>query len=560
MIDLSAREGAAMRSRTLCFTFSLLLLLAAAAEAKSYSADRFDARIQVLSGGDIHVIETVVFRFNGSFSEVFRRIPRSRTDGIEVLGASMDGVPLVKGSGPGQYDLSDHKGMQVRWHFRATGTSVHTFELTYRARGVVQQTAAGDLFEWQAQPSEHDYRIASSTIDIDLPAAPAAAPELETRRTASARVGRDDSHVTIRASTIRSNGWVEASILLPAGSTIATAPAWQARRRHAAELAPGWLTAAGIVFVAGLVVLFAIRQGYDSPVREGPIGPTGPDLPDQLPPAVAGALVSNGRVGLEQAMATLFTLAERGELTITEKPARWGQRQFVLERTPTSRDLSDSEHAVLDATFSSRQPDRATDLSRARGRLARRIRPFSRAVTRQMAADGFIDEDRLAVRNRYVRVGIVALLVGAIGMIPAAIFVDSFGPWPLLVPAAVMVLGIIAIIMHAAHTPLSNEGIRRARAWRGFQRFVRQVTHDRATVPAGTAERLLPYVVATGMAAGWAAYLKKHGHGVPAWFRGTSGDRGDLAFAYFVGAGGAGPSSGGVSGSGAAGGGASGAH
>ncbi len=351
-----------------------------------------------------------------------------------------------------------------------------------------------------------------------------------------------------------------ASIVLPAGSTIQAAPGWQFRRRHAAEVAPQWLLGAGIVFAVGLVVLFAIRQGYDSPVREGPIAPTGPDLPDRLPPAMAGALVSNGRVGLEQAMATLFTLAERGELTITEKPARWGQRHFVLERTPTSRELSESEHAVLDATFSSRQPDQATDLSRARGRLARRMRLFSRAVTREMAAEGLIDQDRLAVRNRYARVGIVALLAGAIGMIPAAIFVDSFGPWPLVVPAAVVVLGIIAIIMHAAHTPLSNEGIRRARAWRGFQRFVRQVTHDRATVPPEAAERLLPYVVATGLATGWAAYLKKHGHGVPAWFRGASGDRGDLAFAYFVGAGGAGPSSGGAAGSGAAGGGASGAH
>ena len=194
MIDLSAREGAAMRSRTLAFAFSLLLLLAAAADAKSYSADRFDARIQVLPGGDVHVIETVVFRFDGSFSEVFRRIPRSRTDGVEVLRASMDGTSFASGSGPGHYDLSNSKGLRVRWHFRATGTSVHTFELTYRARGVVQQTDQGDLFEWQALPSEHDYRIASSTIDIDLPAAPAAAPRVETRRTASARIGRDDEH------------------------------------------------------------------------------------------------------------------------------------------------------------------------------------------------------------------------------------------------------------------------------------------------------------------------------------------------------------------------------
>ena len=38
-------------------------------EAKSYSAERFDTRITVLSGGAIEVTETVVFRFeDGTFT------------------------------------------------------------------------------------------------------------------------------------------------------------------------------------------------------------------------------------------------------------------------------------------------------------------------------------------------------------------------------------------------------------------------------------------------------------------------------------------------------------
>ncbi len=484
MIGGSAGEGAAMRSRTLCLAFSLLLLLAAAADAKSYSADRFDARLQVLHGGSVEVTETVVFRFSGTFTEVFRRIPRSRSDSIEVLRASMDGTPFTKGTGPQQYDLSNNKGLRVRWHFRTEGTSVHTFELTYVVRGVVQQTEAGDLVEWQALPTEHDYRIRSSTTDIDLPAAPSAAPGIRTRRTGDARIGRDDSHVTVRANDILSNGWVMTSILLPPGSAIEEPPAWQAHQAYAASFAPAWLLAAGIVFVVGLMLLFVMRQGYDSPEREQPVGPSGPDLPDALPPALAGALVSNGRVGLEQAMATLFALAERGELTIAETPSHWGQRRFVLKRTPASHSLSDSEQAVLDATFTSRRSDNEneTDLAHARGRVARRIRRFSRAVTAQLFADGLIDLDRSAVRTRYARIGISALLFGALALMPAAIFVDSYGPWPLVVPAAIMVLGIVALIMHAAHTPLSNEGLRRARAWRGFQKFVREVTHDHATV------------------------------------------------------------------------------
>ena len=52
-----------------------LSLAATPAAAKSYRADRFDARIRLLPGGDLEVVETVVFRFEtGTFDHVFREI------------------------------------------------------------------------------------------------------------------------------------------------------------------------------------------------------------------------------------------------------------------------------------------------------------------------------------------------------------------------------------------------------------------------------------------------------------------------------------------------------
>jgi hypothetical protein len=175
-----------------------------------------------------------------------------------------------------------------------------------------------------------------------------------------------------------------------------------------------------------------------------------------------------------------------------------------------------------------------------------------------MLADGLMDEGRLAVRRRYARIAAGALVFGAVAMVPTAILIGDYGAWPLAVPGAVMVVGLIALIMYAAHTPLSNEGIRRGRAWRGFQQFLRQVTRDRATVPRGGAARLLPFAVATGLSAGWSSYLKKHNEDVPSWFRALASDHGGQAFAYFVASGGSGASHG--AGGGAAGGGASGAH
>lgn len=548
-----------MRSRTVMFALALLLSSAFAAHAKSYSADRFDARIQVFRGGGIEVTETVVFRFEGTYTQVFRQISRRRTDGIDVLRASMDGAIFPEGSEPGHYELSNKNGLRVRWRFAPVTGSTHTFELTYVVRGVVQQSDRGDLFAWQALPREHDYPVATSTIGIDLPAAPAEAPMVDTHRIATVRVGTEDTHVTVSASGIRSNGRLEASVVMPRGSVIDAPPAWQARRLHAAALAPTWLITASAILVAGIVLLFAVRQGYDSPNREPAVGPTGPDLPDTSTPAIAGALVANGRVGPEQAMATLFALADRGELAIIENPKRWGQRSFDFKRTPANRRLTEYEQAVLDIAFTGRGPGDRTDLAHVRARVTRRFKRFSRAVERQMITDGLIDEGRLAVRNRYARIGFTTFFLGIAAVVPAAIVADDYGPWPLVVPLAIVAVGVIGLIMYAAHTLLSNEGIRRAREWRGFQKFLRQVTRDRATVPEGLAARLLPFAVATGLAAGWSSYLKKHRDDVPAWFRALASDQGSQAFAYFIASGGAGTGHGGAGGSGAAGGGASGA-
>jgi hypothetical protein len=115
----------------------LLLLLwlvgsnASPADAKSYSAERFDSHIRVLTGGAIEVTETVVFRFeDGSLTYVFREIPRRRTDSVDVLRATMDGREFPIGDQPGQVEVERGSRLRVRGHFAApVSDSIHTFTL-----------------------------------------------------------------------------------------------------------------------------------------------------------------------------------------------------------------------------------------------------------------------------------------------------------------------------------------------------------------------------------------------------------------------------------------------
>ena len=66
--------------------------------AKSYRAERFHARILVEPGGTILVTETARFEFGpDSFTYVYRDLPTRKTDGITILSATMDGVPMERG-------------------------------------------------------------------------------------------------------------------------------------------------------------------------------------------------------------------------------------------------------------------------------------------------------------------------------------------------------------------------------------------------------------------------------------------------------------------------------
>src|SRR4029453_15971101 len=96
-----------MTIRPLTLSATVLFAALGAAEARTYSAQQYDSRIEVLRGGTIRVTETVRLRFDeGTFSHFYRVIPTRRTDGVEIVSASMDGHVMPAGDGPGHVETS----------------------------------------------------------------------------------------------------------------------------------------------------------------------------------------------------------------------------------------------------------------------------------------------------------------------------------------------------------------------------------------------------------------------------------------------------------------------
>jgi hypothetical protein len=558
---LTMTSPAGLLSRSfLCAT--VLFATVTAAHAKSYSADRFDSHIRVLPSGSIEVTETVVFRFeSGVFREVFRDIPRRRTDRIKVVRGAIDERTLPFGTDPGQLEVSERSKVRVRWHLaQPVSGSTHTFSLTYLVEGVFSQTDEGDLFNWRALPGEHNYRIRESAITVEHPVAPSGPPRVKSSRAEQVDVDSGSGLTSVSAHSLRNNGWIEVALTFPAGSIITSAPAWQQTERDALALAPRWMMAALIVLGAGLVLWFFMWQRYDRPHRTGMAVETLFSPPDDLQPAIAGSLSSNGRVNLEHAMSVIFNLADRGEIAIREDAkGMLGQRNFVLERR-RARALAGHEQTVLDLVFIHKgQQEPTVSLASARQRLTSGFKRFKTELVGEMIAAGLIDRDREAMHRQLGIMATVILVVALVLLGACAALVDQYRGWPLLVPGALVAVAFAGFMMMGATTPLSNEGVRRGERWRAYRRHLKDVAKHQASLASPSPTGVLSLAIALGLASAWAKLLKSTPGFVPTWFHAFASSGDDGAFPAFVAYGGASAASSHGGGGGAAGGGASGA-
>lgn len=554
---------------------AILLLLCAlplsVGADKSYTAERFDVAWNLTENGALEVTETVVFRFaGGPFTYVYRELPQGYSDGIKGLAASLDGQPLPAGSQAGQVEISGSDPIKVTWHFAPTSDATHTFQLKYRVLGVIRQEAGADLLWWNALPSEYEYPIASSTVRLAYPAGlrPSGPPEV---RRGSAQMAQGDGEVSWMARDIEPGTPLTIALPFPAGSLIAAPPEWQARAEAARAAMPGFLAAASALLAGGLAWLrrLWVRARRTETVIAAAAARAS-TLPGDLPPAVAGALAAtDGRPNATQALGTLFDLARRGIVTITESPDKhwYSGRDFdVRLQEAAPRDLRAHEQGLLALLFTGKQGATETlKVSEIGARLAGKSKLFTEPLTAELSAASLVDPQRQATARRFIVIGGILLglmlPLGALG----SLLVTKYGGWPFLLVSVAFLLGLAALIMAGSYSPLSDEGAREAARWRGFQAYLRDVIKGRDPAwDLGLFERYLPYAAALGLAEGWAkAFQKRGGAEIPAWFRSVadSSDGGIGAFiAMTASTNSAGAAaSGGAGGGGAGGGGGSGA-
>lgn len=517
-------------------------------------ADRFDVHLNLLPDGSLEVVETITFRFTGrSFREVERRVPIRRVDGLIDVQALMDGRVLPEGRNPGEARIRvGRRDLRVQWRFPATSDSTHRFTLRYRAMGAMRLEAAGARLDWHVLPTRHRYAISEGEVRWQIPqgAVSIGGPALEAEGWVWSRGGEDVW--TARKSAI---GVDETAILIdtiePATLQMAP-PQWQVDADRARQFAPAFVVAAAVILIMGAGIIAMMFLRYHRPKTDG--GRPEPAARGSLPPALGtGLRGSRPSVSGRQLSATFFDLLSRGILTIedtSQEGTKETRRTFDVvapsDRSTAPR-LRPHEQVVMDALWVDMKQGRLA-LTAARRRLTGAHRRFADAAYEEMRAGGLLDPERRWASRGMTGAGVVTALLGVAALAVFGILLPQFGDAALLVPGAIIVLGLAFIVTGQSFPILSAAGLTASLEWAAR---VRQIRDD---VRAGRAEALADQWLPVAVGAGLGRHFATCGAAI-AWLRAVPNPSSALAVilagSHVTAAGGGAP----VSGGGVAGGG-----
>ena len=135
---------------------------------------------------------------------------------------------------------------------------------------------------------------------------------------------------------------------------------------------------------------------------------------------------------------------------------------------PGRHDLAPHEETAVTIAFAN-GPNPVT-LSKARARLARGARRFSSAVEGELRVGGMLDETRASGARQLKTLALTLFLGGVILLIPAIALIERQGPWPLVVPFALAIGAVVALIAWAGVVVLSDQAVMRRCTMAGIQR------------------------------------------------------------------------------------------
>ncbi|WP_226534168.1 DUF2207 domain-containing protein [Microbacterium paraoxydans] len=255
------------------------------------------------------------------------------------------------------------------------------------------------------------------------------------------------------------------------------------------------------------------------------------DVPDSLPPLLAGAVIPGAK---DVIPAEIVHLAVRGSLRIEEgvKP-----EEPRLRRLPAGAGADELDAGTLETLFADADADGVVDLPAADEAFAARMTALQVSGKNAAASRGLTERvrSRAAVILQWSAIGIAAIGL-ALGIWAATSGRLSAIPGVVVISFVAFLVLLSSLYAFSKHTVLTPEGALTYEYLQGVQEFIRVAEADRLRMlqsysgaerrADGTAdvihvyERLLPYAILFGMENEWGDVLERayaHEHRGASW-------------------------------------------
>ena len=498
------------------------------AQARSFVLSGFNVEIQVLSGGDLLVTETVSPRFEGAWNGIERLIPiEYRTPQGFNYSLLLDRVTVTDEQGtPLTFESSRERHYRnFRIWIPGATDATRTFVLKYRVRNGLKFFEDHDELYWNVTGDEWDVPIEQASVRIILPPqttgirAQAFTGAYGARESAATVeiVGAGVGMIMTRALGFREGltvvvGWDKGIVAAPT-----------AVDQTRTFLVSNW--ALGIPLLVFIVMyrLWATR-GRDPRLR--PITVLY-EPPDRLTPAEAGTLVDESP-DTRDITATVVDLAVRGYVAIKEQQAEhlfglWSSTDYVFRRSkpPDSwKTLAKHERLLLEALFKDSTTDDVS-LSSLENRFYRSLPPIQDAIFESLQKRKYYTQRPDRVKQGYLVGGIV---LGVLLTVALSALADRWGLAPLTFLAAGFVSGLIVVWFGRIMPARTQQGSRALEGVLGFEEFLTRVEADRFDRVVKTPElfeKFLPYAMALGVENNWARAFESIVMTSPTWYQGA---------------------------------------
>lgn len=488
-------------------------------QAKAYTCTLYTSDLRIEDDGSLLVTETIRFRFEkGDFTHVWRTLPLRKLDAIEQI-ESPDPIVVNR----------RRETISVRWNFPAIHDTTRTFVLTYRARGVVANSAGKPVLRWAAFPTEHSYRIERARAQLSWPAS-WPAPEGLTAGRSGVRPLKTATGALFEFGALRP----ERTAVIEAdfggnAPTIAT-PAWQRQREQWNRQNPLFFAITGILLLLGGIVVTRMRRSAvaPAPLSRATLSQTTP--PSDLSPFLAGP-ICDGRVWLRHVIAGLIDLAAQGAVSFEMSPRRslWTGKSFRVHRGAQPSSIGSIGQAAIDSAFRKCDPDGSVEIRKAWTSLMRDMKGLERTIRAELERRGEFDPAVAEGGKRVSHFGFIllALAVGA-GLLVALSF-DRVGPAAMAPVAALGVLGAISIAVGASVPLQSTAGRAHALEWKSFARSLKDAARGSTPLDGRRYVQWLPYAMAFGVSDAWLRAGKKWNITPPPWLQGFDGNTDGMA-------------------------------